>query len=66
VITRIYEAKCVFTLSDKNQTINLIASMMSGRQKEAIIEELSNYQDTSKGDGKRMATQKEEVKDIIG
>lgn len=58
-------SQCVFTLSDKINN-HLIASMMSGRQKEAIIEELSNYQDTSKGDGKRMATQKEEVKDIIG
>lgn len=58
-------SQCVFTLSDKINN-HLIASMVSGRQKEAIIEELSNYQDTSKGDGKRMATQKEEVKDIIG
>jgi hypothetical protein len=31
-----------------------------------VIEELANYQDASKGDGKRMATQKDEVKEIIG
>ena len=34
--------------------------------KEAVIEELSTYQDASTGDGKRMATMKEDVKAIIG
>ena len=36
------------------------------RIKSHIIEELSTYQDASKGDGKRMATQKEDVKEVIG
>ena len=43
-----------------------LASKVTGRQKEVIIEELSNYQDASTGDGKRMATQKETIKEIIG
>jgi hypothetical protein len=34
--------------------------------KENVIEELSAYQDASVGDGKRMATQKEDIKVIIG
>jgi hypothetical protein len=36
------------------------------RIKEAIIEELAVYQDASTGDGKRMATMKEDVKALIG
>lgn len=58
-------SQCIFTLA---QLVNNheIASRVTGRQKEAIIEELSTYQDASQGDGKRMATQKEDVKDIIG
>jgi hypothetical protein len=36
------------------------------RIKERIIEELATYQDASKGDGKRMATPKEDVKAILG
>lgn len=43
-----------------------IASRVTGRQKEAIIEELSNYQSVSSSDGKRQATPKEQVKEIIG
>jgi hypothetical protein len=33
---------------------------------EMLIEELFSYQDASKGDGKLMATQKEDVKEMIG
>ena len=58
-------SQCVFTLADyvnKHQ----IASRVVGRHKEYTIEELSNYQDASKGDGKRLATLKEDVKDILG
>src|SRR3990167_6645730 len=58
-------SQCVFILADLVNK-HLIASRVSGRQKENIIEELSTYQDMSKGDGKRMATQKEEVRDLIG
>ncbi len=58
-------SQCIFTLSDKVNR-HLIASKVQGRQKEVIIEELSVYQDTTKNDGKRQATGKEEVKGIIG
>lgn len=58
-------SQCVFTLSDIVNN-HKIASRCTGRQKEAIIEELANYQDTSSGDGKRQATQKEQIKEIIG
>ncbi len=58
-------SQCVFTLADHVNN-HKIASRVTGRQKEVIIEELSTYQDASKGDGKRMATPKEEVKEAIG
>lgn len=58
-------SQCLFTLADHINN-HKIASRVTGRQKEVIIEELSTYQDASLGDGKRMATQKEQVKDIIG
>lgn len=58
-------SQCVFTLA---QMINnhKIASKVTGRFKEYIIEELQVYQDSSTGDGKRMATQKEQVREAIG
>lgn len=58
-------SQCVFTLSDLVNN-HKIASKVTGRMKENIIEELSTYQDSSIGDGKRMATMKEDVKSIIG
>ena len=58
-------SQCIFTLADLVNN-HKIASKATGRQKESIIEELSNYQDTSTGDGKRMATQKEDIKEAIG
>mgnify|MGYP003649942040 CR=1 FL=1 len=58
-------SQCLFTLADLVNN-HKIASRVTGRQKEVIIEELSNYQDASQGDGKRMATQKEDIKQIIG
>lgn len=58
-------SQCLFTLADLINN-HKIASRVTGRQKEVIIEELSNYQDASTGDGKRMATQKEVIKEIIG
>ncbi len=58
-------SQCIFKLS---QLVNnhLIASRITGNDKEKTIEELSAYQDVSKGDGKRMATATEDVKAIIG
>lgn len=58
-------SQCVFILADLVNN-HKIASKVSGRQKEVIIEELSNYQEVSKGDGKRMATAKEDIKESIG
>jgi hypothetical protein len=58
-------SQCIFTLASLVND-HRIASRVSGRQKESIIEELSVYQDASQGDGKRSATQKEDVKEIIG
>lgn len=58
-------SQCVFTLADLVNN-HKIASKVTGRPKEAIIEELSNYQDVSTGDGKRQATAKEDIKEIIG
>lgn len=58
-------SQCVFTLADLVNN-HKIASRMSGQFKEKIIEELSVYQDASTGDGKRMATQKDDVKALIG
>ena len=58
-------SQCIFTLAGLVNT-HKIASKTTGRQKEVIIEELSNYQDASSGDGKRQATAKEDIKEIIG
>lgn len=58
-------SQCVFTLADLVNN-HRIASRVEGRSKEAIIEELQVYQDVSKGDGKRMATPKEDVKELLG
>lgn len=56
--------QCVFILAEYINN-HKIASEVE-ENKEDIIEELSNYQDVSKGDGKRMATTKEDLKMIIG
>lgn len=58
-------SQCVFTLADHVNN-HKIASKLTGKNKELIVEELSTYQDASLGDGKRMATQKEDVKEILG
>lgn len=58
-------SQCIFTLAGLVNN-HKIASKVQGRFKEYIIEELSTYQDASKGDGKRMAMTKEDVKNIIG
>lgn len=58
-------SQCVFELANLVNN-HKIASRVTGEFKEKIIEELATYQDISKGDGKRMAMTKEEVRDIIG
>jgi hypothetical protein len=58
-------SQCIFTLADLVNN-HKIASKVTGRQKENVIEELQHYQDVSTGDGKRMATQTDDIKAIIG
>jgi hypothetical protein len=58
-------SQCVFMLADMVNN-HKIASRVDGKFKEVIIEELAAYQDASQGDGKRMATQKDDVKEQIG
>lgn len=58
-------SQSVFILAELVNT-HKIASRVDGKFKELIIEELQAYQDASKGDGKRFATPKEDVKNMIG
>lgn len=58
-------SQCVFTLADYINN-HKVSSKVSGKQKEEIIDELSLYQDASKGDGKRLATLKEDIKELLG
>lgn len=58
-------SQCVFTLADLVNNHKL-STKIQGEGRDRIVEELSAYQDVSKGDGKRMATQKEDVKNAIG
>lgn len=58
-------SQCIFTLAEQINN-HKVASRVMGKFKELIIEELATYQDASKGDGKRMATPKEDVKELLG
>lgn len=58
-------SQCIFTLADLVNN-HKIASEVEGEGKERIIEELQLYQDASKGDGKRFATPKDELKEMLG
>lgn len=58
-------SQCIFTLAGLVNN-HKIASRVTGEAKEVIIQELSTYQDASKGDGKRLAMGKDQVKEIIG
>lgn len=59
-------SQCIFLLAQKVNGHDISVSVEDGRVKEAIIEELSHYQDVSKGDGKRMASPKDDIKVLIG
>lgn len=59
-------SQCVFTLAQLVNEHKIAVRVQDVRIKEHIIEELSVYQDASTGDGKRMATMKEDVKLSIG
>ena len=58
-------SQCLFTLSGlvKNHKI---ASKVTGSAKEAILDELPMYQDITKDGAKRMATGKDDVKQLLG
>lgn len=59
-------SQCVFILAGLVNDHKVSVRTDDQRIKSHIIEELSSYQDASQGDGKRMATQKEDVKALIG
>ena len=59
-------SQCIFELARLVNDHNIAVKVDDIRIKEAIIEELATYQDASKGDGKRFATPKEDVKELIG
>ena len=59
-------SQCIFTLAGLTNEHKVAIRTEDTRIKSHIIEELATYQDASKGDGKTMATQKEDIKAIIG
>jgi len=59
-------SQCVFELARHVNNHDLAVKTEDVRIKEQIIEELSLYQDASKGDGKRLATAKEDIKALVG
>jgi hypothetical protein len=59
-------SQCVFLLAQLVNDHAIACKISDVRIKERIIEELALYQDASQGDGKRMATQKEDVKALLG
>lgn len=59
-------SQCVFTLAQHVNDHKIAVKVEDLRVKERIIEELALYQDASTGDGKRMATQKEDIKALLG
>lgn len=59
-------SQCVFTLAGLINEHKIAVKINDLRVKEQIIEELSHYQNVSAGDGKLMATQKEDIKESLG
>jgi hypothetical protein len=59
-------SQCVFILAEHVNNHKIAVNTDDVKIKEAIIEELHIYQDVSKGDGKRFATQKEDVSAVLG
>jgi hypothetical protein len=59
-------SQCLFLLAQAVNNHKIAARIEDTRIKEHIIEELSHYQDVSSGDGKRAATPKEDIKELIG
>lgn len=58
-------SQCVFVLAEYVNN-HKISSRVDGKAQEMILEELTQYQDASKGDGKRIPTMKEDIKALIG
>lgn len=59
-------SQCVFTLAALVNEHKVGCRVEDVRVRERIIEELALYQDASTGDGKRMATQKDDIKEYLG
>ena len=59
-------SQCVFTLAGLVNEHKIAVKTEDVKVKEHIIEELALYQDASKGDGKRMPTQKDDIKALLG
>src|SRR3990167_374738 len=59
-------SQCIFFLAQLVNNHQIACRISDVRIKERIIEELALYQDASQGDGKRMATQKEDIKALLG
>lgn len=59
-------SQCIFILSDLVNNHKIAVRTEDVRVKERIIEELALYQNASAGDGKRSATQKEDVVALLG
>ena len=59
-------SQCVFILSQLVNDHKMACKVEDVRIREKIIEELALYQDASSGDGKRMATQKDDIRELLG
>lgn len=59
-------SQCVFTLARLVNDHKIACKVEDVRIKERVLEELALYQDVSKGDGKRLATQKDDIKALLG
>lgn len=59
-------SQCVFKLATLVNDHKIACKTGDVRIKERIIEELALYQDASKGDGKKMATGKDDIKALLG
>jgi hypothetical protein len=59
-------SQCIFTLARLVNEHEIAITIQDQKLKSQIIEELAAYQDASKGDGKRLATMKEDIKAALG
>lgn len=59
-------SQCVFILADHVNNHKIASRVQDVRIKEKTIEELALYQDVSIGDGKRLATMKDDIKALLG